>query len=82
MKNYNEIIKAAEAGAEKYFSEQMKYLETFSGIDCGTENVEGNAKVVAILKELLESMGAKVEIHHVEGLGSHITAKLTPPSPD
>lgn len=82
MKNYDEIIKAAEAGAEKYFSEQMKYLETFSGIDCGTENVEGNAKIVAILKELLESMGAKVEIHHVEGLGSHITAKITPENPD
>ena len=33
MKNYDEILKAASEGAEKYFPKQMEYLEKFSGID-------------------------------------------------
>ncbi len=82
MKDYEKIVKAATEGAEKYFPSQMEYLKKFSAIDCGTGNEEGNEKVVNLLKDLLISMGADVEIHHEKGLGRHITAKITPQNPN
>lgn len=78
MKDYEKIKSAAIIGSEKYFEKQMELLKTFSSIDCGTGNEEGNGKVVEILKNVLEDMGCTVKTYHEDGLGTHITAKLTP----
>ena len=81
MSDYSKILEAAKNGAEKYFPVQMDYLKRFSSIDCGTGNEKGNSEIVSILKELLLSMGADVGIHYEKGLGSHITARITPENP-
>ncbi len=78
MKDYNKILNAAQIGSEKYFEEQIKYLELFSKIDCGTGNEEGNAKITDILKNIFEQMGADFKVHYQKGIGNHITAKITP----
>lgn len=81
MKDYEKIKTVAISGSEKYFEKQMELLKTFSSIDCGTWNEEGNKKVVDILKNILESMGCSVKTYPVEGLGIHMTATLTPKNP-
>ena len=82
MKDYDKILKAAVEGSEKYLNTQMDYLKKFSAIDCGTWNEEGNAKVVSLLKDLLEGMGAEVKTYYEKGLGTHITAKIRPENPN
>lgn len=74
----NLILRAAKEGAEKYFSAQMELLEKFSGIDCGTGNVEGNAKVTALIRDILEEMGAETKFVFAEGLGNHVVASIKP----
>ncbi|MCI1958429.1 MAG: M20/M25/M40 family metallo-hydrolase [Clostridia bacterium] len=78
MKDYEKIKVAANMGAKKYLDKQMELLKTFASIDCSTWNEEGNIKVVEILKNVLEDMGCNVKTYHVDGLGTHMTAKLTP----
>ena len=78
MKDYEAIVKAAQAGAEKYFDAQMEVLKAFCAIDCATGNEEGNRKVVDILEPILEGLGAQVEEVQVPGLGIHLVAKLAP----
>ncbi len=80
MKDYDKIVSTARAGADKYFEKQMDALKKFSAIDCGSGNVEGNRKVVEIIKPLLEDLGAQVEEIAVPDLGTHLVAKLGPES--
>ncbi|MBS4959791.1 MAG: M20/M25/M40 family metallo-hydrolase [Clostridiales bacterium] len=82
MKDYDFICEKAAQGAEKYFYEQVEYLKTFCGIDCGTWNEKGNAQVVQIIENLLKSMGCDVQRVYEKGLGTHLVGKLTPSSPE
>lgn len=76
------IAQAARSGAAKYADEELKMLKTFSAIDCGTGDLEGNAKVVAIVDNLLRHING-IKIEHVDDpeYGTHIVAKLTPANP-
>jgi len=78
MKDYEEIKKHALDGAEKYFNTQVELLKKFASVDCGTWNEKGNMQVVEIITDILSGMGFDVKKHHEDGLGTHITAKLTP----
>ena len=64
MKDIDLILKTAKDGAEKYFNNQMELLEKFSGIDCGTWNIEGNKKVTELICAILEDMGADIKLYY------------------
>ena len=75
---HTDIAAAARAGAEQYFDAELEFLKKCSAIDCGTGNVVGNAKVTALISEILQEMGAEVNLIFAEGLGNHIVATLRP----
>ena len=50
------ILAAAEKGARQYAEEQFEVLRTFSTIDCGSRDEEGNKKVVEIIDGLLRQI--------------------------
>lgn len=79
--NYENIVAAAKAGAEKSFAQQMALLEQFCGINCGSRNVEGNQKVVELVDGVLREIGAEVEHIHSEEYGTYIIARLKPEHP-
>lgn len=70
------VVDAARLGAEKYAGLEMDYLRRFSSIDCGTGNLEGNAKVVEILEEILSDMDVKIEKRYAEGYGNHLIVRI------
>ena len=76
-----EIAAIARQGAEKSFDAQMTLLSKFCGINCGTHNLEGNRKVVALVDAVLAEIGASVEHIHSEGVGTHIVARVAPEDP-
>lgn len=78
MKDIDLILKTAKDGAEKYFNNQMELLEKFSGIDCGTWNIEGNKKVTELICAILEDMGADIKLYYDETVGNHIVASIKP----
>lgn len=78
MKDIDLILKTAKNGAEKYFNNQMELLEKFSGIDCGTWNIEGNKKVTELICAILEDMGADIKLYYDETVGNHIVASIKP----
>lgn len=78
MKDIDLILKTAKDGAEKYFNNQMELLEKFSGIDCGTWNIEGNKKVTELICAILEDMGADIKLYYDETVGNHIIASIKP----
>ncbi len=78
MKDFDLILKTAKDGAEKYFNNQMELLEKFSGIDCGTWNIEGNKKVTELICAILEDMGADIKLYYDETVGNHIVASIKP----
>lgn len=57
------------------FDPFVKDLETLTNIDSGTGNVEGSAKIAAILKERLEPLGAQVEFRPNKK-GTHVIARF------
>ena len=78
MKDIDLILKTAKDGAEKYFNNQIELLEKFSGIDCGTWNIEGNKKVTELICAILEDMGADIKLYYDETVGNHIVASIKP----
>ena len=82
MKDYEAVLAAARAGADRYFDKQMEVLQQFCKIDCMTGNVEGNRKVVDILTPILKEMGCQVEEVTVPDLGTHLVARLAPVHPE
>lgn len=81
MLNKDMLLEVAEKGSNLYFDEQMSVLEKFSGIDCQSRNIEGNKKVVEIIKQVLDTMDVEVEEHFGEGIGTHIVARIKPENP-
>ena len=55
---------------------QLALLEQFAGIDCGTGTLPGNAKVVELVCQVLEEIGAKVELTECPKTGKHVVARL------
>ncbi len=74
-----DIIRIALDGAKKYNDYQFDLLKRFSEIDHGTGNTEGNAAVIAVMKPVLESLGAEVTLvpNRVKG-GHHVVARIRP----
>lgn len=82
MYDQKKAVEAAKSGAKKYAAPGLDYLRQFAGIDCGSRDVEGNAKVVEIIDGMLSQIeGIKIEHHFFEGYGINIVAKLTPENP-
>ncbi len=76
------ILAAAEKGARQYAEEQFEVLRTFSTIDCGSRDEEGNKKVVEIIDGLLRQIdGIEIEHRYFEGYGINIVARLKPENP-
>lgn len=79
---HDDIVRIARDGAKRYFAEQVEILKQFSAIDSGTQNIEGNKKVVEVIDSMLRGIdGIKIEHRHFDGYGDNIVAKLTPTSP-
>ena len=72
------LLEAARAGAEKSYDAQMDLLSKFCSINCGSRNVEGNKKIVALVDAVLAEIGADVEHIEAEGIGTHVVARLVP----
>ena len=72
-----ELQKKIKEKAEEFAPKQLKVLEQLSGIDCGSRNVEGNAKVTDIIEGLLKEIdGIEVERRFFEGYGFNLVARL------
>ena len=72
------LVAVARHGATKYLSEQLDLLRQLCSIDSGTGNVAGNQQVIQLIKPYLVKLGAEVEEIVVEGLGTHLVAKVRP----
>ena len=80
---HSELLSVAHIGAAAQFDWQLEALKKLTAIDCGSRDLEGNAKVVAIMDELLGMIdGIKIEHHFSEGYGTHIIARLKPENPE
>jgi glutamate carboxypeptidase len=76
-----ELIKIKE-GSEKDLPKELNVLKKFCKIDCGTRNVEGNKKVVAILDaELKKIKGIKIVHHESKEFGTAIVGIVKPKNP-
>ncbi len=78
------MLKLVDAISEKsdfYFGEQMQLLKELVSVDCPSYHLEGNKKIVEILKNTLSKMEAEVEEVHDEKIGTHIVARIKPKNP-
>lgn len=77
LKSEAEIKRIALEGAEKCLDSQLLFLKNVSSVDCGTQDLEGNKKVVAFVEEELKKIDG-IEIRHFEmpDYGIDIAAKL------
>ncbi len=76
-----ELIKIKE-GSEKDLPKELNVLKKFCKIDCGTRNVEGNKKVVAIVDaELKKIKGIKIVHHESKEFGTAIVGIVKPKNP-
>lgn len=74
-----DILKATEPYISGFADATLAILEEMAGIDCGTGNVEGNAKIVKIMDRLLSQLdGVRIEHRFFEGYGENIIARLNP----
>ena len=74
-------LEIARRGAEKYAPQQLDLLRRFAAVDCGTGNLEGNAKVISIMDEVFSTMAVEVEHVDAPGLGMHVVARIRPQNP-
>ena len=81
MERKRQILEAARRGAEAALPAQMRMLEVFSGIDCGTGNREGNRKVAELVTDCLKTLGAAVEWKEDPELGVHVIGRIRPEHP-
>ncbi|MPM12200.1 Carboxypeptidase G2 [bioreactor metagenome] len=77
-----QILEAAKNGAAVYFDKQIELLRRMCSIDCGTGEVEGNAKIVEIVLDYLHEIGGlELETIDAPDLGKHIVARYRPETP-
>lgn len=76
-----EEIELLKRGADESFAVQMALLEKFSGINCGSGNLEGNGKVVSLVDAVLTEMGASIEHVDIGEYGTGIVARIVPENP-
>lgn len=81
MERNRVILETAENGARVALRAQMKLLEQFSGIDCGTGNRNGNRKVAELVSACLREIHADVEWEEDVELGIHVIGRLRPKKP-
>lgn len=77
--NNEKLIREIEEKSVMYQDEQLNMLKALVSIESGTGNIEGNKKMVRILAQKLECIGANVEIQS-DTYGSHVIARLNPGS--
>ncbi|MFC2947669.1 M20 family metallopeptidase [Virgibacillus sediminis] len=78
----DKIIDATRDGVNRYQESQLSMLEELCNIDSGSKNIEGNKKIVEIVDEALNQIGA--EVTHVEapGYGVHVIARIKSEQPE
>lgn len=77
-----EIQKIKEL-SDKYLNEQVRLLARFASIDCESNDIEGNRKIVDIVKEILAGIdGISMEEVFFEGTGTHLIAWFRPENPN
>ena len=76
-------VEKIRESAAACLDEQVELLKTFAGIDCETNDVEGNRKVVDIVKNILSDIdGIDIKEIFFEGTGAHVVARIVPENPD
>ncbi len=79
----DQIAKVAKEGAAAEFDRQIELLRALCSVDCGTGDVEGNAKIVDIVLESLSDIaGLEVKTIDAPNLGRHIVARMKPENPE
>lgn len=69
--------------SDRYLNEQVELLAEFASIDCESNDIEGNRKVVDIATKVLADIeGISIEEMFFEGTGSHLIARIKPKSPN
>lgn len=82
QENSKDLLELVKAGSAKYFDKQMDILKQFSAIDCPTNCIEGNDRIVAIIKDILSELDVTIEEIVAENVGTHILARIKPENPD
>lgn len=75
-----ENLAAIGRGAAKYAPRQLELLGKFAAIDCGTGDLEGNRRVVELVREELSALPAAVTLEEGPN-GSHVVARIRPERP-
>ncbi len=81
MENISEAIIKIKDKAEGYLEEQVQLLEKFASFDSETNYIEGNRRVVDILRECLKDLEPEFEEITYENVGTHLLARLKPTDP-
>lgn len=76
------VIAAAKEGAEQYLAEELDVLREICNTDCQTKDVEGNQKVISILRRrVFPHLPAEIEYVDAPGVGTHVVARVKPDNP-
>ena len=78
MESISEAIIKIKDKAEGYLEEQVQLLEKFASFDSETNYIEGNRRVVDIVRECLKDLEPEFEEITYENVGTHLLARLKP----
>ena len=71
------VLQQVETG----FQEQLDKLAEMCSVDCGTKNIAGNDKVIAMVEPVLKEIGADIEYVDAPGYGRHVIGRIKPSDP-
>lgn len=68
-------------GAQRHLPRMLELLASLCNVDSDSGNHAGNRQVIALLRPLLDELGAQVEEVEAPGLVHHLVARLLPEGP-
>ncbi len=75
-------VTALDTVCAGYVDAELELLRQLCSVDCQSKNLEGNAKVVEILKSMAQTASVTVEEVHDETVGTHLILRIKPENPD
>ena len=81
-KSVKDILALIEPELDAVMEKELEAIKALASVDCGTGNLEGNAKVVEIMDALLGEIPG-ISIRHIQtSLGTMVVATLNEGSPN
>lgn len=78
MNMNKEIIEKIRNRAAAFAPAQLELLQNFASFDSETHCIEGNRRVIGLVKEHLAPLDAQIEEITIENVGTHLIARIRP----